>query len=359
MKFSVVIPCYNCVKTLKNTVASIHASGLRDYEILLIDDGSTDGTATLCDRLSEEYDGVRCIHQSNAGVSAARNRGIDEARGDYIWFVDADDTVEPLDMVRIQESVLEGTDCIMFGMKFLYLWRGKMIMQETMTCNRPLKLTPQNMGIHFRALFEKNYFTAIWNKFIRRSILTENKLYFDCALINYEDLQFSLVLMAHCETMTVLPEPYYRYMNTFGHDRTVDRIQQIPDIIAYTDKIVSPFCELDKKLCATGCSSIDGLSVLILRLYMEAAFFKLKTANRRELKQLCASIQENSTVQKEAHNIQYLSRADRRLYRWLMTNSYGIIRVFMLYRALRGVGGRFYRIGRSFRGSKYEKKITD
>ena len=94
MIFSVIIPCYNCVKTLEATVNSIRVCGLSDYEILFIDDGSTDGTTELCDRLCGKNEGIRCVHQSNKGVSAARNRGIDEARGEYIWFVDSDDTVD-------------------------------------------------------------------------------------------------------------------------------------------------------------------------------------------------------------------------------------------------------------------------
>ena len=83
MIFSVVIPCYNCVKTLEATVNSIRACGLTDYEILLVDDGSSDGTAKLCDTLCVRYPELRCVHQKNAGVSAARNRGINEARGGY------------------------------------------------------------------------------------------------------------------------------------------------------------------------------------------------------------------------------------------------------------------------------------
>ena len=75
MNFSVIVPCYNCVRTLENTVNSIRASGLSNYELLLIDDGSTDGTGALCDVLCEKYPELRCIHQPNAGVSAARNRG--------------------------------------------------------------------------------------------------------------------------------------------------------------------------------------------------------------------------------------------------------------------------------------------
>ena len=106
MIFSVIIPCYNCVKTLEATVNSIRVCGLSDYEILLIDDGSNDGTAELCDRLCGKNEEIRCVHQSNAGVSAARNRGIDEARGEYIWFVDSDDTVDEDSLSGVLKTAL-------------------------------------------------------------------------------------------------------------------------------------------------------------------------------------------------------------------------------------------------------------
>lgn len=105
MIFSVIIPCYNCVKTLEATVNSIRVCGLSDYEILLIDDGSNDGTAELCDTLCVRYPELRCVHQENAGVSTARNRGINEAQGEYLWFVDADDIVSPLNMESILKAI--------------------------------------------------------------------------------------------------------------------------------------------------------------------------------------------------------------------------------------------------------------
>ena len=70
MTFSVIIPAYNCAGTLESTVRSIQLSGLYDYEIILVDDGSTDGTAALCDELSGKFAEIRCVHQQNAGVSA-------------------------------------------------------------------------------------------------------------------------------------------------------------------------------------------------------------------------------------------------------------------------------------------------
>lgn len=139
MTFSVIIPCYNCAETLEATVKSVCASGLIDYEILLIDDGSTDGTAELCDSLCAYDPAIRCIHQENAGVSAARNCGIREAQGDYLWFVDADDQIIPLDMNRLSQLLWDQPDCVMFGMYFSYLRHGRQIMRESLTASEYLK----------------------------------------------------------------------------------------------------------------------------------------------------------------------------------------------------------------------------
>ncbi len=350
MIFSVIIPCYNCVKTLEATVNSIRVCGLSDYEILLIDDGSNDGTAELCDTLCVRYPELRCVHQENAGVSTARNRGINEAQGEYLWFVDADDIVSPLNMESILKAIQDGVDCIMFGMRFRYVHHGKVIMRETMSCGNPVELTQQNLGSHVRALFEKNYCTAIWNKLIRKSVLTENQIYFDPTLTNYEDLHFSLILADCCKTILALPEPYYCYVNEFGHDRTVDRIQRICDVIAYTDKIVAPFYTLNGHLCGAGCLPIEGLSEIILRLYLEASYFKLKTANNNDMKRLCTAVQQSKNLHKEVQSIEKLSVADQRLYGWMMNNSYGEIRLFMRYRALRSIGSRVYRLIKCYLG---------
>ena len=117
MNYSVIVPCYNAAATLQKTVDSIQKCGLTDFEILLIDDGSGDDTPALCDRLAAEHNNIRTIHQPNAGVSAARNRGIEEAKGDYIWFFDSDDLVDAGSMTRAAQIISEQKpDMLMFGM---------------------------------------------------------------------------------------------------------------------------------------------------------------------------------------------------------------------------------------------------
>ena len=95
MELSIIVPVYNVERHLERCVLSIVAQALDDYEILLVDDGATDRSGTLCDELQRRHACIRVIHQANGGLSAARNRGIEEARGEYITFVDSDDELEP------------------------------------------------------------------------------------------------------------------------------------------------------------------------------------------------------------------------------------------------------------------------
>lgn len=93
-KVSVIVPVYKAEKYLRKCVDSILAQTFRDFEIILVDDGSPDGSGAICDEYAAEYDCVRVKHISNGGAAVARNRGIDMAKGEFIMFVDSDDTIE-------------------------------------------------------------------------------------------------------------------------------------------------------------------------------------------------------------------------------------------------------------------------
>lgn len=95
MKLSIIIPIYNVAEYLDNTVRSVLAQTFQDFELILVDDGSTDGSGDICDRFAQADSRIRVIHQKNAGVSAARNTGLDAAQGEFIGWVDSDDLIEP------------------------------------------------------------------------------------------------------------------------------------------------------------------------------------------------------------------------------------------------------------------------
>lgn len=103
-KVSIVIPAYNAGPHIEAAIASVEAQTFQDWELLIVDDGSTDGTGAILDRLSNPR--IRVFHQANAGVSAARNVGLDAARGEYVTFLDADDRL-PSEALAIRAGYLD------------------------------------------------------------------------------------------------------------------------------------------------------------------------------------------------------------------------------------------------------------
>lgn len=115
MKLSIIVPIYNVAPYLRKCVDSLLAQDISDYEIILVDDGSPDECPQICDEYATTYSNIHVVHQENAGLSAARNSGIAIAQGEYIWFVDSDDYVEPNVLgILIEQIERENLDVLRF-----------------------------------------------------------------------------------------------------------------------------------------------------------------------------------------------------------------------------------------------------
>ena len=117
MLVSVITPVYNTEKYLDECIGSILSQSMTDFELLLIDDGSTDGSGAICDRYAEKDKRIRVFHIPNGGVSAARNLGLDNARGEFVVFVDSDDRVTPDHLQQLADSNI-GEDGVAFTLRF-------------------------------------------------------------------------------------------------------------------------------------------------------------------------------------------------------------------------------------------------
>ena len=281
MTFSVIIPAYNCAGTLESTVRSIQLSGLYDYEIILVDDGSTDGTVALCDELSGKFAEIRCVHQQNAGVSAARNRGIAEARGEYLWFVDADDTVDEgslADAAKVAEE--QKPDMLIFGMSFDFYHKGKVYRRESLVPPYDGEILLEQLKSHFKEFYECNSLTPVWNKFCRKDIIAEHKIAFHKDMILMEDFLFVLELLAHCENIYCVPKAIYRYKQAENEKNAFRRLERIDDLTKY----MAPF--------EAAAKNLGGESV-ILELYKMLLTQRLYYASLKEAKQILVE-QKNS-----------------------------------------------------------------
>lgn len=234
IEYSVIIPAYNCAKTLPAAIASIHSSGLRNYEIIVVDDGSTDETGTVLDLIAKDNNNVVVIHQANGGVSSARNRALLVANGDYLLFLDADDLISEKAFHAVDEIIREEQpDMLLYGMWFDHYYLG--------TCYQTDRVVSPKHGLfhedawkpELERLFRCNYLSPIWNKVIRRTVITDNGVRFADNMFVMEDCRFSLDCLQYCRTIYLVSEPLYHYKITDDGKKSTARICRIGSLNDY------------------------------------------------------------------------------------------------------------------------------
>ena len=331
MKYSFIIPVYNCKEDLPACVESVRAAGLAEYEIVLVDDGSTDGSGVVCDELAGKDPHVRAIHQPNGGVSAARNRGIREAKGEYILFVDADDTLLPFDGQTLAYLENDRVDMLIFGMQFQYYHKNKFVRQEILSYSGCRIITPVDQAEVFEELFQTNYLSSVCNKFIKRSILEKYGIVLDKRLINYEDLALTLEIMAKCETIAVVPQAYYCYRLDYDHDHTIDRIARIDDVMGNTDIIAERFIALEQAVLPAGEKSA-AIRRCLLGIYFELFGVKIKTTPMSCIGRYCRDFCRDGYVNA---CIDWMPDRSRTMYGWICGEKTGRIWLRSRYVMLR------------------------
>ena len=284
-QLDIIIPVYNCKAFLSSCVESLLRMQMPCCEILLIDDGSRDGSGRLCDELAKEYANIRVVHQENAGASAARNRGIREAKGEYLLFVDADDGVDP-EMLKqaVEIAAREQPDMVLFGMTFDYYYHGKCYRREPLVYPAEGVLTEQEWGEQFAQMFLANAWSPIWNKIYKRQILLEQELRFREDMFLYEDLEFVLRYLAHCDRIWNIPSAIYHYRQSEDEGNARRRLERISSIADFLGPIEDAMADLGG---ANPCLYRETADRVLLYLYEMLVSGKISTCNMGEIKELC------------------------------------------------------------------------
>lgn len=278
---SVIIPAYQCADTIENTVNSILAAGLSDFEIIMIDDGSGDGTAEICDSLAEKHTCIRCYHQKNAGVSAARNRGLRESTGDYIWFFDADDSVDENVMCAV-ESVLKkaAPDMLVFGMSFDYYHKGKRYRRDELLPPLEGPTHAGDVSASLFMLFQNNALSSLCNRITKRNIVLQMDQWLREDMFLYEDLEFIMRLWKYCDSVYFIREPIYRYRQTEDEGNAGHRLMKIPHVPELLDQIEEVL------------EGVTDKNRILLALYLTLAREKICAASLTDIKAVCADFKE-------------------------------------------------------------------
>ena len=210
---SIIVPVYNAMESLRRCVDSILHQSYPDYELLLVDDGSRDGSGALCDDYAAQDTRIRVIHQENAGVSAARNRALDQARGTYLQFLDSDDWITP-DATGLLVRAAGEQQCDLVIADF-YRVVGERVSHKG-DIGESAVLSREEYAARMMEQPADFYYGVLWNKLYRRAIVEAHHLRMNEELSWCEDFMFNLEYIRHAERFYALQVPIYYYVKTKG-----------------------------------------------------------------------------------------------------------------------------------------------
>ena len=254
-KVSIIIPVYNAEKTIEKCVSSILKQTYKNYEVLLIDDGSSDNSLDVIQKY-KKHENIKVLTQENHGVAYTRNRGIKEATGDYIMFIDNDDFIDS-DYIEKHITAIskENSDIVMSGYR---------------------RINVENKVLHEEKLrdtyWSRFIVTAPWAKVYRRDFLLKNNIEFLSYGIG-EDVYFNLLIYSFDPKITILNYIGYNwFFNTKSVSNTSQKgLNKNVDILFLLNKIIEKY------------DSIDGyLSYYLIRYYIWYLLFSGRNANKKD-----------------------------------------------------------------------------
>ena len=210
---SIIVPIYNAEQYLRRCVDSILNQEYTDYELLLVNDGSTDASGDICEEYGDQDPRVIVIQKENTGVSDSRNRALDRARGKYLQFLDSDDWITP-DATRLFVRAAEEYGCDMVISDF-YRVVGERLSPKG-DIEEEGVLTREEFAAHMMENPADFYYGVLWNKLYRRDIVEEHKLRMDTDISWCEDFMFNLEYIRYAKVFYALHAPIYYYVKRKG-----------------------------------------------------------------------------------------------------------------------------------------------
>ena len=243
---SVIVPVYNTSATLEQCVASILSQTYAHLEIILIDDGSTDGSSALVDKLSRSDRRFQVIHQANQGLSVARNIGLTHAAGDFVTFVDSDDTIEPGLIDALHQAITDRTKIAIASFARIFPDGHR---QDFCTPSDPSVLSRENCLT--RMLCEDGFTMSAWGKLYSRDLF--DHVEFPPHQL-YEDVGTTYRLILQCDRISFLPLALYNYYQNSTSIIHQAFCEDKLSLIALTDQMCD---DLTAQLVQSGSSSLS------------------------------------------------------------------------------------------------------
>lgn len=216
---SIIVPIYNAERVIDRCVNSIISQTYKDWELILVNDGSVDKSKDLCNEWVTKDKRIHVIHKENGGVSSSRNAGLEIVIGNYITFIDVDDWIKP---DFLQFLVANDADFVACGFE---------ILNKETYCPPKIYVKGGEIGAFLEQNLMTKTFPSPWAKLFNANKIRDNHIRFDTALRLTEDTMFVYEYLIHCDSIAIISESLYVYDGVWGGDKSKYRLK---------------LCELDK-----------------------------------------------------------------------------------------------------------------
>lgn len=264
IKFSVIVPVYNVQDYLEQCIKSIALQSYTNFEMIVIDDGSTDQSGKICDEMAERFRMIRVIHQKNAGLSAARNAGMAVATGDYILFVDSDDYIGFSSLEKFSKLIgNEGQDPdVIAGIACAVLESGKMEEYK-----HPTGLESVTSGQRFlsEAIRQNTFLPCAQFYVYKREFLCEQQLSFFDGIL-HEDELWAVQVLLKAQKVKLANFRFYFYRIRQGSITRQKNKRKNAEDLLFVCKTLDKLCQKYKK------SEVSFIRERIAMLYMNAVY---------------------------------------------------------------------------------------
>ena len=236
---SIIMPAYNAEKYISETIKSILNQTCKDWELIIVDDGSTDATGLISDKYAASDARIKVLHQTNAGVCKARNTGISKASGELIAFADADDILTP-ESLAVRVRLMDGADMAVAGYE---LFDETGVLEKMPGAVRD-RWDQHDAVLNIIAAGELGYQGYIWNKMFRKELFEQYSIHFDEKISLNEDRLFCVEYALCCKNVHLSDDLVYRYRITEGNTTssacrvTEDSIKKISSEFKAFDKAI-------------------------------------------------------------------------------------------------------------------------
>lgn len=255
IRISVIIPVYNAERFIERGISCFLNQTSQDFDIITVNDGSTDRSGEILDALALKNSRLKVIHKRNEGVGKARNDGMRCAQGDYIYFMDIDDLLEINFFEDAQQllSQYNAPDLLMFGFNVV----DNEKLEVVQIADKYISSKEELSSCYSQDFFKVRHGSGfLWNKLYKRSIIEDNQIIFGTYRVQEDEL-FNIEYMKYVETVYLCNKPYYTYfLNNSGNSRS----KYLPNMLEILENVQNSFLNLKESLEISDSDFLDHLN---------------------------------------------------------------------------------------------------